>query len=72
VEKTAAKNRKIIALYVVITIALTWLLQFMPMIMGLDIENTSISSFDFACDLTSVQDIVFSQLISINQPILFR
>ena len=44
----AAKNRKIIALYIAITIALTWLLQFMPMIMGLDIENTSISSFDFA------------------------
>ena len=44
----AAKNKKIIALYIAITIALTWLLQFMPMIMGLDIENTSISSFDFA------------------------
>ena len=42
----AAKNRKILILYLVITICLTWLLQFMPMIMGLDIENTSISSFD--------------------------
>lgn len=28
--------------------ALTWLLQFMPLLIGLDIENTSISSFDFA------------------------
>ena len=47
-NKDVAKNRKIIILYLVITIALTWLLQFMPLIMGLDIENTSISSFDFA------------------------
>ena len=45
-EKTAAKNKRIIAIYLVVTIALTWLLQFMPMIMGMDIENTSISSFD--------------------------
>ena len=42
------KNKKIIILYIAVTIALTWLLQFMPMILGLDIENTSISSFDFA------------------------
>ena len=47
-NKDVAKNRKIIILYLVITIALTWLLQFMPLIMRLDIENTSISSFDFA------------------------
>ena len=46
-DKTA-KNKKIIILYIAVTIALTWLLQFMPMILGLDIENTSISSFDFA------------------------
>ena len=45
-EKTAAKNKRIIDIYLVVTIALTWLLQFMPMIMGMDIENTSISSFD--------------------------
>ena len=45
-EKNAAKNKRIIAIYLVVTIALTWLLQFMPMIMGMDIENTSISSFD--------------------------
>ena len=42
------KNRKILILYLGLTICLTWLLQFIPIIMGLDIENTSISSFDFA------------------------
>ena len=42
------KNRKIVVLYLVIVLCLTWLFQFMPMIMGLDIENTSISSFDLA------------------------
>ena len=42
------KNRKVLVLYLVIVLCLTWLLQFMPMIIGLDIENTSISSFDFA------------------------
>ena len=47
-EKNVTKNKRIIALYLVVTITLTWLLQFMPIIMGLDIENTSISSFDFA------------------------
>ena len=46
--KEASKNKKVIILYIAITIALTWLLQFMPLIIGLDIENTSISSFDFA------------------------
>ena len=47
-EKDSDMNKRIITLYLVVTIALTWLLQFMPMIMGMDIENTSISSFDFA------------------------
>ena len=46
--KEACKNKKVTILYLVVTIALTWLLQFMPLIIGLDIENTSISSFDFA------------------------
>ena len=46
--KEASKNKKVIILYIAITMALTWLLQFMPLIIGMDIENTSISSFDFA------------------------
>ena len=46
--KEASKNKKVIILYIAITMALNWLLQFMPLIIGLDIENTSISSFDFA------------------------
>ena len=46
--KNEKENKKITILYLVITIALTWLFQFMPIMMGLDIENTSISSFDFA------------------------
>ena len=39
---------KVAILYLVITISLTWLCQFMPIMMGLDVENTSISSFDYA------------------------
>ena len=46
--KNEDKNKNITILFLVLTIALTWLFQFMPMIMGLDIQNTSISSFDFA------------------------
>jgi membrane protease YdiL (CAAX protease family) len=46
--KISAKNRKVITLYLIVTLLLTWLLQFMPIFMGLDVENTSISSFDFA------------------------
>lgn len=42
------KNRKVTALYLVITLALTWICQFLPILMGLDVENTSISSFDYA------------------------
>lgn len=41
-------NRKAIILYLIIPIGLTWLFQFMPIMMGLDVENTSVSSFDFA------------------------
>lgn len=33
---------------VTLTLLSTWILQFMPMVLGLDIENTSVSSFDFA------------------------
>ena len=41
------KNKKIV-LYLFTTILLTWICQFMPIIIGLDVENTSISSFDYA------------------------
>ena len=42
-------NRKIIViLYLVTTIVFTWLLQFMPLIIGMDVTDTSISSFDYA------------------------
>lgn len=46
--KNKDKNKNITILFLILTIGLTWLFQFMPMIMGLDIQNTSISSFDFA------------------------
>ena len=42
------KKVKIAIRYLVITISLTWLCQFMPILMGLNVENTSISSFDYA------------------------
>lgn len=34
--------------YLIITFLLTWLCQFVPILMGMDVENTSISSFDYA------------------------
>ena len=42
-------NRKIIViLYLVTTIVFTWLLQFMPLMLGMDVTDTSVSSFDYA------------------------
>lgn len=41
-------KQKIATLYIVITLLLTWILQFMPMILKLDISNTSVSSFDIS------------------------
>lgn len=35
-------------LFIACTILLTWLLQFMPLIIGMDVSDTSISSFDYA------------------------
>lgn len=34
--------------FIILTLLFTWILQFMPILLGLDIENTSVSSFDFA------------------------
>ena len=47
-QEKQKKNRKIIILYLLLTIFLTWLCQFLPFLMGLDVDNTSISSFDYA------------------------
>ena len=47
-QEKAKKNRRAIILYLIITIFLTWLCQFLPLLMGLDVDNTSISSFDYA------------------------
>ena len=41
-------NRRIIILYLLITVLVTWLCQFMPILIGMDVENTSISSFDYS------------------------
>ena len=41
-------NRRIIILYLLITVLITWLCQFMPILIGMDVENTSISSFDYS------------------------
>lgn len=41
-------KKRLAVIYLVVTLALTWIFQFFPIIIGLDIENTSISSFDFA------------------------
>lgn len=47
-NKLKQNKKAIIILYLLLTLGLTWILQFMPLILGLDIENTSVSSFDFA------------------------
>ena len=47
-EQKKIDKRKIIILYLTITLLLTWLCQFMPILMGMDVENTSISSFDYS------------------------
>lgn len=34
--------------FILLTIGTTWLLQFMPLILKMDVTNTSVSSFDYA------------------------
>ncbi len=46
--RNAPGRKKTVILYISITIALTWLLQFMPIMLGLDVSDTSVSSFDYA------------------------
>jgi membrane protease YdiL (CAAX protease family) len=44
-----SRSKKNIALmFILITLGLTWIIQFLPIIMKMDIYNTSISSFDYA------------------------
>lgn len=47
-EQKKMNKRKTTILYLIITLLLTWLCQFMPIMMGMDVENTSISSFDYS------------------------
>ena len=47
-EITGIDKRKITIFYLIITLLLTWFCQFMPILMGMDVENTSISSFDYS------------------------
>ena len=47
-EQKRIDKKRITILYLIITVSLTWLCQFMPILMGMDVENTSISSFDYS------------------------
>lgn len=35
-------------LFIFVTLGITWIIQFIPILLGLNVENTSISSFDYA------------------------
>ena len=48
IEQKKSDKRKHTILYLTITLLLTWLWQFLPVLMGMDVENTSISSFDYS------------------------
>ena len=44
--KKSIDKKKVVLIYVVLTLLLTWIIQFMPMILKMNISDTSISSFD--------------------------
>ena len=41
-------KKKIVSIYIALTLILTWVIQFIPIILNMDNSNTSISSFDIA------------------------
>ena len=45
-KNNTISKRKAAVIYVAVTLLLTWLLQFMPMILKMDVSGTSVSSFD--------------------------
>nr|WP_297708153.1 CPBP family intramembrane glutamic endopeptidase [uncultured Butyrivibrio sp.] len=47
-KKENVSKRKAAVLFVCLTLLLTWVFQFLPLILKLNVEETSISSFDFA------------------------
>ena len=47
-KKENINKRKIAIIYISLTLLLTWVIQFMPLILKLDISDTSISSFDLS------------------------
>lgn len=47
-DKYLKYKKYIVILFVALTIIFTWLFQFLPLILGLDIEEASVSSFDLA------------------------
>lgn len=34
--------------YILLTLVITWILQFMPILLKMDVTNTSVSSFDYS------------------------
>ena len=46
--KKDISKKKIATIFIVVTLLLTWLIQFMPIILGMDVDNTSVSSFDYS------------------------
>ena len=46
--KETINKKKLAIIYIVLTLSLTWIIQFMPMILQMNVSNTSVSSFDAA------------------------
>ena len=44
--KENINKKKAAIIYIVLTLLLTWIIQFMPMILKMNVSNTSVSSFD--------------------------
>ena len=70
-NKDLNKN-KVAIIFIVITLLLTWLVQFMPIILKMDNSNTSISSFDMASIFFVIGGMLPSMLGTIFVLVLYK
>lgn len=65
-------KRKTIICYITITILLSWIMQFMPMLLKLDITETSISAFDISSIFFTIGGMIPSLVGGIFVLILYK
>lgn len=65
-------KKKVAVIFVIVTLLLTWLFQFTPIVLQMNVEETSVSSFDFASIFFVIGGMLPSLLGGIFVAVLYK